>query len=167
LIDLAASVIGGLFAAAIKPSMENSLVGGTDLNCGVTSVISGLALLGLTVCPASAYTQTYTHQKTALSGQEIYVFGGASLNADCSSAGKDDVRVVSGPSHGNVKLVHGKVHAVYAKSNERSKCNARMVNGIKALYRSKSGFKGWDQVTISVHTYLGNAFTYVANIKVE
>lgn len=160
-------MIGGLFAAAIKPSMENSLVGGTDLNCGVTSVISGLALLGLTVCPASAYTQTYTHQKTALSGQEIYVFGGASLNVDCSNVGRDDVRVVSGPSHGNVKLVHGKVHAVYAKSNERSKCNARMVNGIKALYRSKSGFKGWDQVTFSVHTYEGSAFKYVTNIKVE
>ena len=133
----------------------------------VTSVIAGLAILGFTVCPAAAYTQTYTHQKTALSGHEIYVFGGASLNVDCSSAGKAEVRVASGPSHGSVKLVHGKVNAVYSKSNERSKCNSRMVNGIRGLYRSKAGFKGWDQVTFSVHTYEGNAFKFVTNIKVE
>lgn len=128
-----------------------------------TSVITGLALLVFSACPAAADT----HQKTALSGHEIYVFGGASLNVDCSSAGRDDVRVISGPSHGNVRLVRGKVHATYPKSNERSKCNSSMVNGIRALYRSKDGFKGWDQVTFSVHTYEGNAFKYVTNIKVE
>ncbi|KRB23347.1 MULTISPECIES: hypothetical protein [Mesorhizobium] len=132
-----------------------------------TSVIAGLALLGFAAFPAAAYTHSSTYQKTALSGQEIYVFGGTTLNPDCSSAGKDDVRVVSGPSHGNVKLVHGKVHPSYAKSNERSKCNARMADGVKALYRSKPGFTGWDQVTFSVHTYEGNAFRFVANIKVE
>ncbi|TPL86181.1 hypothetical protein FJ948_24425 [Mesorhizobium sp. B2-3-12] len=132
-----------------------------------TPIMTGLVLLGLAVSPAAASNRTFTYQKTALSGRDVYFFGGASLNVDCSSEGRDDVRVVSGPSHGNVKLVHDKVFTHYNKSNDRAKCNLRKVNGIKALYRSSPSFKGWDQVTISVHTYDGNAFKYVTNIKVE
>ncbi|AGB45369.1 hypothetical protein LB524_14105 [Mesorhizobium sp. ESP6-5] len=132
-----------------------------------TSIMAGLALLAFAVSPAAASNRMFTSQKTALSGRDVYFFGGASLNVDCSSAGRDDVRVVSGPSHGNVKLVHDGVFTHYNKSNDRAKCNSHKVNGIKALYRSSPGFKGWDQVTISVHTYDGDAFKYVTNIKVE
>ncbi|TPM28279.1 hypothetical protein [Mesorhizobium sp. B2-3-4] len=132
-----------------------------------TSIMTGLALLAFAASPAAASNRSFTYQKTALSGHDVYFFGGASLNVDCSSEGRDDVRVVSGPSHGNVKLVHDKVFTHYGKSNDRAKCNSHKVNGIKALYRSSPGFKGWDQVTISVHTYSGNAYTYVTNIKVE
>jgi len=124
-----------------------------------------LALLGLTVCPAAAGSSSY--EKTALSGQEIYIFKGANLNPDCSSVGRDDVRAIAGPSHGKVRLVHEKIYPSYSKGNDHYKCNSRKVDGVMALYRSSSGFKGADQVTIAVHTVTGNSYKFFIKIKVE
>ncbi len=132
-----------------------------------TGIITALALLGLTASPAAAFGNSTSYDKTALSGQEIYVFMDATLNPDCSSMGKDEVRAVSGPSHGNFRLVSGKIYPKYSKGNERYKCNARQVQGIRGLYRSKPGFKGHDQVTLSIHTFTGNARTVVVSINVE
>lgn len=132
-----------------------------------TGVMTVLALLGLAASPAAAFTHSTSFKKTALSGQEVYVFAHASLNPDCSSMGKDDVRAVSGPSHGKFQLVPGKIYPDFVKENERYKCNLRKVDGIKGLYRSKPGFKGMDQVTLSIHTFTGIARTVVVSINVE
>ncbi|MBZ9743553.1 MULTISPECIES: hypothetical protein [unclassified Mesorhizobium] len=128
-----------------------------------TSLVTALAILGCAAWPAAASS----YEKSALSGQEIYIFRNVSLNADCSSAGANDVRIIAGPSHGTVRLVHAKIYAGFAKSNDRWKCNAHKVDGIKGLYRSKPGYKGRDQVTFSVHTYMGDAHQAVVSINVE
>lgn len=127
--------------------------------------VAALMALGLAAWPAAAGSTSY--RKTALSGQEIYIFRDVSLNVDCSSAGADDVRIIAGPSHGKVRLVHGKLYTGFTKANERSKCNTHKVNGIKGLYRSNPGFKGHDEVTFSTHTYTGNAYKAVVSIDVE
>ena len=119
-----------------------------------TSVIAMFVLLGLTVSPAAA-GMTRTYEKTTLTGQEIFLFGGSTLNPDCSKAGRDDLRATSGPSHGRLRIVNGKTYSHYSKKDQRSSCNSRKVNGIKVLYRSNPGFKGWDKVTLAVHTYFG------------
>ena len=125
------------------------------------------AVLGLGVPPAAAFTHWSSYQKTALTGQEIFVFKGASLNVDCSPVGRDDVKIIDGPSHGKVRLVEGKVYTSFGRSNQRFKCNSRKVDGIKGFYRSVSGFKGQDHVTFSVHTYDGNAYKIVVDVNVE
>lgn len=126
-----------------------------------------LVFLGLGAAPAAALGNSKTYEKTTLSGKEIFIYGGSTLNPDCSRAGKDDVRAVSGPSHGKVSIVDAKTYAHYAKGDARAKCNSRKVDGIKVLYRSKPGFKGQDQVVLSVHTYFGEAYRAVININVE
>ena len=131
-----------------------------------TSVMTMFVLLGLTVSPAMA-GMTRTYEKTTLAGQEIFLFGGSTLNPDCSKAGKDDLRATSGPSHGRLRIVYGKTYSHYSKKDQRSSCNSRKVDGIKVLYRSNPGFKGWDKVTLAVHTYFGRASNAVINIKVE
>ncbi|TPM28278.1 hypothetical protein [Mesorhizobium sp. B2-3-4] len=128
-----------------------------------TGLITVLAVLAGAAWPAAAES----YGKSALSGQEIYIFRDVSLNADCSSAGANDVRIIAGPSHGKVRLVHAKIYTGFAKSNERWKCNAHKVDGIKGLYRSNPGYKGRDQVTFSVHTYMGNAHQAVVSIDVQ
>ena len=127
--------------------------------------VAALTVLGLAAWPAAAGTESC--RKTALSGQEIYILRDVSLNVDCSSAGANDVRVIAGPSHGKVRLVHAKLYSGFPKSNERWKCNTHKVNGIKGLYRSNPGFKGHDEVTFSTHTYTGNAHKTVVSIDVE
>ena len=133
----------------------------------MTGIMTALAFLGLTASPAAAFGNSTSYEKTALSGQEIYVFMDATLNPDCSSMGKNEIRAVSGPSHGNFRLVSGTIYPNYSKANERYKCNARKVQGTRGLYRSKPGFKGHDQVTLSIHTVTGNAHTVVVSINVE
>lgn len=135
--------------------------------CRTTGVMTALALLALTASPAAAVTRSSNFEKTALSGQEIYLYGGSTLDPDCSSEGRDSLRAISGPSHGNIRIVRGKVFAHYSKKDERAKCNSRKVDGLKAFYRSKPGFKGWDHVTLSVHTYMGESFKATADIHVE
>lgn len=133
--------------------------------CRKTSIIAMFALLGLALSPAAAANRTY--EKTALSGQEIFLFGGSTLNLDCSKAGSDDLRATSGPSHGKIRIVHGKTYSQYSRRDRRSKCNSKKVEGIKVLYRSAPGYKGRDSVTLSLHTYFGKASVTVVNIKVE
>ncbi|RWF40463.1 MAG: hypothetical protein EOS46_29500 [Mesorhizobium sp.] len=132
-----------------------------------TGIMTVLALLGFSVCPAAAYTHSFSYEKTALSGQEIFLYGGSTLNPDCSKAGKDDLRAISGPSHGKLMIMNGKTYAHYAKKDARAKCDSRKVDGIKVVYRSAPGFKGRDEVTLSLHTYYGYASRTVIRINVE
>ena len=64
-------------------------------------------------------------------------------------------------------IVNGKTYAHYSKKDARVKCDARKVDGIKVMYRSNPGFKGRDEVTLSLHTYYGYASKTVININVE
>lgn len=137
------------------------------MNYRATGVMTVLALLGFSPSPAAAYTRTSSYEKSALSGQEIFLFGGSTLNPDCSKAGRDDLRATSGPSHGKLTIVNGKTYAHFSKTDARAKCNSHKVDGIKVLYRSSPGFKGRDQVTLSLHTFLGYASKTVININVE
>lgn len=133
----------------------------------LTGVAIALVFLGLGAGPAAAFGNSKTYEKTTLSGKEIFIYGGSTLNPDCSKAGQDDVRAVAGPSHGRVSIVNAKTYAHYGKGDARAKCDSRKVDGIKVLYRSKPGFKGQDQVVLSVHTYFGGAYRAVININVE
>lgn len=135
--------------------------------CRTKTIIGIAALLGTMVCPALAGTQFMNYEKTALSGKEIFIFKDMNINVDCSIAGKDDVQVSSGPSHGNTRLEDAKVFPTYKTADPRSKCNSREVEGIKGFYKSESGFKGRDQVTFMIHTYQGNAYHVVVDINVE
>lgn len=132
-----------------------------------TGAMTVLALLGFSVYPAAAYTHSFSYEKTALSGHEIFLYGGSTLNPDCSKAGRDDVRAISGPSHGRLMIVNGKTYAHYSKKDARVKCDAHKVDGIKVMYRSTPGFKGRDEVILSLHTYYGYASKTVISINVE
>jgi hypothetical protein len=135
--------------------------------CRRTGVTAVFALLGLAGWVTAASSGPLNYQKTALSGQEIYIFMDSNLNADCSSAGRDIVKAVAGPNHGTVRLVGGKVYPHYSKGNDRYKCKLRKDDGIKGFYRSKPGYKGHDQITFSIHTYTGNVHSATVNINVE
>jgi hypothetical protein len=125
------------------------------------------AFLGLTVCPAAAMTRWTSHEKTAISGKEVSVLKGSSLNPDCSTEGRQDLRAIAGPSHGKIRIVFGKIYPVYSKGSDRYKCDSRKVDGVSGLYRSNPGFKGRDQITFSVHTIMGESYTVVINITVK
>ena len=133
----------------------------------VTAVGIALVFVGLGAGQAAAWGNSKTLTRTALSGKQINVYDGASVNPDCSNAGPVDLKAVSGPSHGKISIVNAKTFPHFTKSNIRWKCNFRKVDGIKVLYRSKPGFKGEDEVALSVHTYEGASYSITINVKVE
>ena len=130
-------------------------------------IITMTAMVGFTGHAMAGSNRPQTYEKTALSGQEIYIFQDANLNPDCTSAGMDDVHATSGPSHGSIRIVDGKVYPNFAKNSDRYKCNLQSDDGVQAFYKSTPGFKGQDQVNLSIHTFTGNAHSVVVNINVE
>lgn len=133
----------------------------------MTCVMAMAALFGFTGYAMAGSSRPVTYEKTALSGQEIYIFQDANLNPDCTSAGLDDVQATSGPSHGSVRIVDGKVYPNFPKTSDRYKCNQQSDDGVQAFYKSAPGFKGQDQVNLSIHSFTGNARSVVVNITVE
>ena len=130
-------------------------------------IITMTAMVGFTDYAMAGSSRPITYEKTALSGQEIYIFQDANLNPDCTSAGLDDVQATAGPSHGSVRIVDGKVYPNFPKDSERYKCNLQSDDGVQAFYKSAPGFKGQDQVSLSIHTFSGNARSVVVNVTVE
>ncbi|WP_143748289.1 hypothetical protein [Mesorhizobium carmichaelinearum] len=125
------------------------------------------AVFGFTGYAMAGSSRPVTYEKTALSGQEIYIFQDANLNPDCTSAGLDEVQATSGPSHGSIRIVDGKVYPNFPKNSDRYKCNQQSDDGVQAFYKSAPGFKGQDQVSLSIHTFTGNARNVLVNITVE
>ncbi|MFA6032367.1 MAG: hypothetical protein WC889_05660 [Myxococcota bacterium] len=133
----------------------------------VTDFGIALALIALCVGPAAAWGNSKTIVKTALSGQKIEVYDGASVNPDCSNAGTANFKAVSGPSHGTISIINAKTFPHFSKNNIRWKCNFVKVEGIKVLYRSVPGFKGKDHVVLSIHTYDGRSYNPTIDVTVE
>jgi hypothetical protein len=63
--------------------------------------------------------------------------------------------------------VDGKVYPNFPKDGERYKCNLQSDDGVQAFYKSAPGFKGQDQVSLSIHTFNGTARNVVVNVTVE
>lgn len=133
----------------------------------VVGVGIAIAIMGLGVASASAWGNSKTIEKTALSGKEISIYDGANVNPDCSNAGLVSMQAVSGPSHGKISIINAKTFPHFTRNNIRFKCNSRKVDGMKVLYRSVPGFKGQDRVVLSTHTYDGGSYGATINIKVE
>jgi hypothetical protein len=71
-------------------------------------------------------------------------------NPDCTPTGAITMRVVSSPTHGRVNIVRGKVFPNFPAHNPRSRCNARGVTGVKAIYVSRRGYTGPDAAALEV-----------------
>lgn len=129
--------------------------------------MAGAALFGFTGYAMAGSPAPLIFEKTALSEQEIYIFQDANLNPDCTTAGIDIVQTASGPSHGSIRIVDGKFFPSFPKTSERYKCNSQSGDGVRAFYKSAPGFKGQDQVNLTVHTFTGNIRTVTVNITVQ
>jgi hypothetical protein len=68
----------------------------------------------------------------------------SALNADCSTAGDIDSRLIKQPAHGTVELDDGLGYASYPATNQRFVCNQRPVMGVRVFYTSNDGYTGKD-----------------------
>jgi hypothetical protein len=106
-------------------------------------------------------------EKQAFSGNESRIAAMNVVKADCSPGPLPEVRVVTPPSSGDVRLEPIK-HAVNRdKSNKRSRCNGKTVDAVAVFYKSKSDFTGADKLVLDVDFKAGTIKRYIYAIDIR
>src|SRR5215475_11348111 len=73
--------------------------------------------------------RTEVAYRAMTSGTEQLVSFLYALNPDCSSRGDVEVRLVTPPAHGTLRLEKLSDFPDYGKDNDRSACNERLITG--------------------------------------
>jgi len=106
-----------------------------------------VTLLAATVAGGANATSD-TFSKAVVAGGTLQLSHYASVNMDCSSAGRPEVRIVTGPSSGAVRVVQGLGFSHF--SNDYAPCSARRVHGATVNHAPEKGFLGSDTVQLDV-----------------
>jgi hypothetical protein len=105
-------------------------------------------LLALTFA-AGAAAQTYSSgSRTMVAGGALLLAHYASINADCSSRGPVEVRIVSGPTSGAIRVAQGPGYSRF--TGDYQQCSASKVFGANVTYTPQRGFTGSDSVQLDV-----------------
>ena len=134
-------------------------------------VASGLPLtLGLLASvpePAKASLPAVSLSRNALSGNEVQISAMNFVNVDCSSGPVPNVRVVTPPKNGSVRLDQTTITVDRPKDNARAHCNGKSVKAMGVYYKSSSGFNGNDEVVFDTDFLEGTVWRYVVTINVR
>jgi hypothetical protein len=85
---------------------------------------------------------------SVLTGREARVAAPHSVQADCTSGQRPEVRLATPPASGSVRLEPIALVVNRKKGDERALCNGKRVDAIGVFYRSNAGFVGQDRVVI-------------------
>jgi hypothetical protein len=116
--------------------------------------------------PQKSVSET-TEKRSAFSGTESRIAAMTYGNTDCSPGPLADVRVVTPPANGDIRMEPVE-HAVNRKpDNNRAHCNGKVVNAIGVFYKSKQDFVGVDKIVLDVDFHDGyiKRFTYQVEVR--
>jgi hypothetical protein len=105
--------------------------------------------------------------KVAMGGSQIVLWGGASIDPDCSEHPGYTLSVVEPPSHGEVKVVAEPLYIAFPPNNPRSACNTHKVPGRRAYYTANTGFSGHDRVVLEGMTEDGTLRHVTVDVDVR
>lgn len=120
---------------------------------------------GILVFSPAAHAQSAS--KVALSGAQIVLGQVASVNPDCTEAGRPVVRVTQSPEHGRLIISNASVFPYFRNYNPRSECNWRRVPGIVVKYVSERGYTGSDSAVLEAFFANGTSRSQSFNIMVR
>jgi hypothetical protein len=106
-------------------------------------------------------------EKEAFSGSESRIAAMNFVNADCSPGPLPEVRIVTPPSSGDVRMEPIKLAVSRDKSNARAHCNGKIVDAVAVFYKSKSDFAGADKVVLDVDFKAGTVKRYIYAINIR
>jgi hypothetical protein len=130
---------------------------GILLLSGLTALSLGFAAAAqdhryeVTVHPVSSHrdaVQKIRVSKAVIGSSKIVIWGGASIDPDCSEHPGYTLSVVRPPEHGEVQVVEEGVYLAFPHGNPRAACNSQKVPGRKAYYTANPGFSGHDRVVL-------------------
>ena len=89
------------------------------------------------------------------------------VNADCSSGAVPEVRIVTPPSSGNIRLQQLTIPIARPLADPLVRCNGKPVEAVVVSYKSKNGFTGADTVVLDVDFRHGKVTRFIYNIAVR
>jgi hypothetical protein len=102
---------------------------------------------------------------TPMKSQKLAFF--TSLNADCSSLGKTEVRLISPPANGRVQIEFTNDFPNYRIGNQRYDCNKQRVPGTKVTFIPNPNFVGQDTIITEAFHPSGRAQRLTSNVTVR
>ena len=90
-----------------------------------------------------------------------------SLNADCSTTGDVQSRLVKQPANGAVELEDGYGYPNYEITNQRYGCNRGIVMGVRVFYTSQEGYLGQDGFETEFFTPTGAEVVWKYSVTVK
>jgi hypothetical protein len=107
-----------------------------------------------------------SQERGALSGREQQVGYWYSVAPDCTTRGYAEIRVLTPPSHGSVRVAKGEDFPEFPKDNVRNECNKRKTPVMYIYYQSTPGFTGTDSATVQILFPGGNVRTVTYRVNV-
>jgi membrane protease YdiL (CAAX protease family) len=120
-----------------------------------------------TLLPASIDTPATVVSKEVFAGREARIAAMNYVNTDCSSGPVPDVRIVTSPANGSIRLAQITIPIDRPKSDERFACNGKPVEAMGIFYTSRDGFAGGDTVMLDVDFRHGTVrrITYKISVR--
>ena len=127
-----------------------------------------VSVLALEACGTGAVTGAAQPRiRGSISGREGQVDFWYSVAADCSSSGYPDLRIVTAPSHGTLRIAKGENFPDFPKDNVRQACNTKKLPVVFVYYQSDRGFTGTDTAVVEILFPSGNLRTISYAISVR
>jgi len=106
-------------------------------------------------------------KRSLFSGNESKIAAMNYVNRDCSSGPRPEVRIVTPPSNGTMRLEPIAHVLDRKKENSRSHCNDKTVDAVGVFYKSKPNYTGADKITLDVDFRHGrvNRYTYAIEVR--
>ena len=87
--------------------------------------------------------------------------------ADCSSDAVPEVRIVTPPVYGKIRLQNVTIPIDRPVTSALGHCNGKPIDAVGVFYKSKSGLTGVDSVVLDVDSRHGKVSRYIYNITVR
>jgi hypothetical protein len=107
------------------------------------------------------------YRKSVFSGNEARFAAMNYVNADCSSGAIPDVRIVTQPANGELRMEQIRYVVDRAADNSRAHCNGKEVDALGLFYKSRDGFVGEDRISVDVDYRNGRGSRYLYVITVR
>ncbi len=111
--------------------------------------------------------QTQPQFRIVLSGVRTKVGWTYSLNADCTSAGLPNARILENPKRGKVEILNEEGYTNYSKDAQQYKCNEKKTETVSYYYQSNEGFRGKDRFAVEMFFAGGQYRKVVVNVDVK
>ncbi|MGP0089987.1 MAG: hypothetical protein ACLPKB_08500 [Xanthobacteraceae bacterium] len=106
-------------------------------------------------------------KRTGFVGNDMRLAVFNNLNTDCSAAARPDVRVVTPPANGTVRVEALFIAVDRPAGDPRAHCVGKRADSVGVFYKAKKGFVGDDQVVLDVDFKTGNVRHFVYAIEVR